>query len=131
MNVETARLNLIHSSRAYWDRDSFAGRLNMVPSSIRCDDYRATQIGDDYRGAHADGYDYADHMECRYTWAKMVWDVAGTPLEGYLFLAAARDYAEHAGYCEGRGEQPLPRGKWCEAHVAGQIDRALEIADEI
>jgi hypothetical protein len=114
--------------------DTFVARTALVPSSVSQssrDGYCGEQIADAYRGAHADGFDYADYQHDQLEWAKMVWDTAGTPLEGYLFLAAARDYAEHKVWCEDRNEQPLPRGKWCEAHVAGQIDRALEIAGEI
>lgn len=114
--------------------DTFVARTALIPSSASrssYDGYCSLQVGDDYRGAHADGFDYADYQHDQMEWAKMVWDVAGTNLEGYLFLAAARDYADHKVRCEDTGQQPLPRGKWCEAHVAGQIDRALEIADEV
>ena len=114
--------------------DTFIARTALVPSSASQAShygYCGQQIDDKYRGAHADGYDYADYQADQSEWAKMVWDVAGTQLEGYLFLAAARDYAEHARWAEDNSQKPLPRGKWCEAHVAGQIDRALEIADEI
>lgn len=109
-------------------------RVNLLPSSLSSlsyDGYCSGEIADEYRGAHADGFDYADYQHDKLAWAQMVCDVAGTRLESYLFLAAARDYAEHAARCEERNEQPLPRGKWCEAHVAGQVDRALEIAGEI
>jgi hypothetical protein len=116
--------------------DVFVARTALVPSNkspLTWDCEYAPQpiIGDDYCGAHADGYDSADYELGYLDWAKMVMDAAGTHLECYLFLAAARDYVGHAQRCEDRDEQPLPRGKWCEAHVAGQIDRALEIADEI
>ena len=40
--------------------DTYIARTAMVPSSVSCDDYSAQQIADDYRGAHADGFDYAD-----------------------------------------------------------------------
>lgn len=112
--------------------DSHIARTAMVPScrsSLSSDDYRAQPIGHEYSGAHADGFDYADYCD-EIEWAKMVWDVVGTRLESYLFLLAARDYKEHQTRCEDRNEKPLARGKWIEAHVAGQIDRALEIAEE-
>jgi hypothetical protein len=112
----------------------FVARTALVPSSASHashDGYCGLQVADEYRGAHADGFDYADYQADKLEWAKMAWDVAGTSLEGYLFLAAARDYADHKSYCESEGTEPLPRGKWCEAHVAGQIDRALEIADSV
>ena len=116
------------------ESDSYIVRTALLPSSVHatnCDDYHTTQIRDEYRGAHAEGFDYADYQADQLEWAKMVWDCAGTPLEGYLFIAAARDYADHATRCVNSDREPLPRGKWCEAHVAGQIDRALEIADSI
>jgi len=103
-------------------------RTVLLHSSAHCDFIgEGPQVADNYRGAHADGYDYADYQNDQMGWAKMVWDVAGTAQEGYLFICAARDYADYSS----RTEQPLPRGKWCEAHVAGQIDRALEIADSV
>lgn len=109
MQAHVARTVLLHSS----------AHPDCLPDAV--------QVGRDYRGAHADGFDYADYQADRMEWAKMVWDTAGTPLEGYLFICAARDYSDYAA----SADKPLPRGKWCEAHVAGQIDRALEIADEV
>lgn len=98
--------------------DVFVARTAMVKSDIRS-------------GAHADGYDYADYQADDIAWAKLVWDVAGTPLEGFLFLCAARDYASRVQSWEECGTKPMARGRYCDEHVAGQIDRALEIADEI
>ena len=80
-------------------------------------------------GARDDGFDYADYQADKAAWAKMVWDIAGTNLEGYLFLAAAADYREHVCLCENEGSKPMARGKYIEHHVAGQIDRAIQIAD--
>jgi hypothetical protein len=98
--------------------DTFIARTALVTSDIRS-------------GAHADGYDYADYQADPEGWAKQVWDVAGTNLEGILFLNAAQDYREHLIGCVRHCITPMPKGKYCEHHVAGQIDRAIEIADGI
>jgi hypothetical protein len=98
--------------------DTYIARTALVKSEFRS-------------AAHADGFDYADYQADQEAWAKQVWDVAGTCLEGYLFLAAAQDYREHLASAICRGVQPMPKGKYCEQHVAGQIDRALEIADSV
>ena len=114
--------------------DTYIARLSLIPSArspLSRDDYQSETIEDCFSGAHSDGFDYADYMADQVEWAKMVYDVAGTRLESYLYLAAARDYSEHFERCVNDGQEPLPRGMWCHAHVLGQIDRALEIADEI
>lgn len=109
-----------------------AARATLLPSSrspLGCND--GPQIEDAYTGAHSDGYDFADYQADKIEWALMVCEVASTSAEAFLFLCAARDYKEHVERCEEYGEEPLPRAKWCDAHVAGQIDRALEIAGEV